>query len=210
VILVHGTFANQEVSWNALRPLLQSRGYCVFSLNYGTTHRPDAASGDAVAAFARQVLAQTGAARCPSSGTRRAVAEPLRRQGQGPASQTDDVIGLAPSSHGTTNPLAPPRAPSAAPRAPTSRGSPFMQALNAPPRHPARELHRHLHIHDEVVTPYQSQALTGASVTNVVLQDAARPTSPSTSRSSRPRSRCSGSSTPGPRRTGGPGFRPRC
>jgi triacylglycerol esterase/lipase EstA (alpha/beta hydrolase family) len=30
VVLVHGTFANQEISWNALRPLLQSRGYCVY------------------------------------------------------------------------------------------------------------------------------------------------------------------------------------
>ena len=33
VILVHGTFANQAISWNALRPLLQADGFCVFSLD---------------------------------------------------------------------------------------------------------------------------------------------------------------------------------
>lgn len=36
VVLVHGLFANQTVEWQALSPLLANRGYCVFSLTYGT------------------------------------------------------------------------------------------------------------------------------------------------------------------------------
>jgi len=35
VVLVHGTFANMAVSWNALSPLLKNDGYCVFTLNFG-------------------------------------------------------------------------------------------------------------------------------------------------------------------------------
>jgi pimeloyl-ACP methyl ester carboxylesterase len=68
-----------------------------------------AQSGDEVAAFARQVMAQTGAAKVSFVGhsqggsLSRYVAKDERL-----LVQTDDVIGLAPSSHGTTNPLAPP------------------------------------------------------------------------------------------------------
>src|SRR6516162_2116323 len=35
VILVHGTFANQDDNWQAASPLLASHGYCVFTFNYG-------------------------------------------------------------------------------------------------------------------------------------------------------------------------------
>src|SRR6188472_4128493 len=34
VVLVHGTFANQITSWNALSPLLKNNGYCVYTFNY--------------------------------------------------------------------------------------------------------------------------------------------------------------------------------
>jgi len=47
-----------------------------------------------------------------------------------------------------------------------------MQALNAPPEAPGPVSYTVIStIHDEVVTPYQSQALDGGTVTNVVLQD---------------------------------------
>ena len=35
VILVHGTFGDMTVSWNALSPLLKADGFCVFALDYG-------------------------------------------------------------------------------------------------------------------------------------------------------------------------------
>jgi triacylglycerol lipase len=175
VILVHGTFANQEISWNALRPLLQSHGYCVFSLNYGTNATaPMAQSGDEVAAFARQALAQTGAAKVSFVGHSQGGS--LSRyvaKDKGLLAQTDDVVGLAPSSHGTTNPLAPPAGTlGCAACTDQVAGSPFMQALNAPPEAPGPASYTVISTrYDEVVTPYQSQALTGDTVTNVVLQD---------------------------------------
>src|SRR5919198_2512888 len=139
VILVHGTFANQEVSWNALRPLLQSKGYCVFSLNYGNNATaPMAQSGDEVAAFARQVLAQTGAAKVSFVGhsqggsLSRYVAKDL-----GLLAQTDDIVGLAPSNHGTTTPLGPTvTALGCVACGDQAAGSSFMQALNEPPEAP--------------------------------------------------------------------------
>ena len=45
VVLVHGTFANENFSWQTLAPLLSDAGYCVFGLNYGATSWT-AATGD--------------------------------------------------------------------------------------------------------------------------------------------------------------------
>ena len=112
VILVHGTFANDALSWNALRPLLAADGFCVFSLDYGNNATaPMAKSGDDVAAFARQVLAQTGAAKVSFVGHSQGGS--LSRyvaKDKGLLDQTDDIVGLAPSSHGTTTPFAGPAA----------------------------------------------------------------------------------------------------
>jgi pimeloyl-ACP methyl ester carboxylesterase len=175
VILVHGTFANQALSWNALRPLLEADGFCVFSLDYGTNATaPMAQSGDTVAAFARQVLAQTGAAKVSFVGHSQGGS--LSRyvaKDKGLLAQTDDIVGLAPSSHGTTSPFAGPAALlGCAACADQAAGSPFMQALNAPPEAPGPVSYTVVSTrYDEVVTPYESQALAGDTVTNVVLQD---------------------------------------
>ena len=37
VVLVHGTFANENFSWQTLAPTLSDAGSCVFGLNYGAT-----------------------------------------------------------------------------------------------------------------------------------------------------------------------------
>src|SRR5258708_2052928 len=37
VVLVHGTIANQALSWQALSPMLANAGYCVYGFNYGAT-----------------------------------------------------------------------------------------------------------------------------------------------------------------------------
>jgi len=175
VILVHGTFANQALSWNALRPLLEADGFCVFSLDYGNNATgPMAQSGDTVAAFARDVLAQTDAAKVSFVGHSQGGS--LSRyvaKDKGLLAQTDDIVGLAPSSHGTTQPLAGPAALlGCAACADQAAGSPFMQALNAPPEAPGPVSYTVVSTrYDEVVTPYQSEALIGDTVTNVVLQD---------------------------------------
>lgn len=36
VVLVHGLLANQTVNWRTISPFLANRGFCVFSLTYGT------------------------------------------------------------------------------------------------------------------------------------------------------------------------------
>jgi triacylglycerol lipase len=73
VILVHGLLANQTVNWQTISPLLANRGYCVFSLTYGTKpnvsypgYQPGGlttmeASAKQLAAFVGQVRAATGA-----------------------------------------------------------------------------------------------------------------------------------------------------
>src|SRR4051812_36162781 len=64
VILVHGTFGDMTVSWNALSPLLKADGFCVFALDYGDrATAPMEQSADELAAFAARVLSATGAAR---------------------------------------------------------------------------------------------------------------------------------------------------
>jgi triacylglycerol esterase/lipase EstA (alpha/beta hydrolase family) len=74
VILVHGLLANQTVNWQTISPLLANRGYCVFSLTYGTKpnvsypgYQPGGLttmeqSAEQLAAFVEQVRAATGAA----------------------------------------------------------------------------------------------------------------------------------------------------
>lgn len=115
-----------------------------------------AQSGDEVAAFARQVMAQTGAAKVSFVGHLQGGS--LSRyvaKDKGLLAQTDDVIGLAPSSHGTTNPLAPPAGTlGCAACADQVAGSPFMQALNAPPEAPGPVSYTVISTrYDEVVTP---------------------------------------------------------
>jgi hypothetical protein len=81
----------------------------------------------------------------------------------------DDIVGLAPSSHGTKNPLAPPLGIICPACAQQAAGSAFMKKLNAGEEAPPPPSYTVISTkYDEVVTPYRSQALKGA--TNVVLQ----------------------------------------
>ena len=71
VILVNGTFANQDDNWQAASPLLANHGYCVFTFNYGGSSASSivqgtgdiAASAGQLASFVTRVLAATGAAK---------------------------------------------------------------------------------------------------------------------------------------------------
>jgi len=71
VILVNGTFANQDDNWQAASPLLSNHGYCVFTFNYGGSSASSivqgtgdiAASAGQLASFVTRVRAATGAAK---------------------------------------------------------------------------------------------------------------------------------------------------
>jgi pimeloyl-ACP methyl ester carboxylesterase len=174
VILVHGTFGDMTVSWNLFSPQLKAQGYCVFALDLvNRAMAPMDQSADKLAAFIDEVRTRTGAAKVSLVGHSqggmlpRYVAKFRAKLGV-----IDDIVGLAPSSHGTTNPLAPPLGGLGCPAcAEQAAGSPFMQKLNAAPEAPPPISYTVLSTrHDEVVTPYRSQALSGSTVTNVVLQ----------------------------------------
>ncbi len=175
VILVHGTFGDMTVTWNVASPTLKANGYCVFALDLVRRGMaPIDRSADKLAAFIDEVLTRTGAAKVSLVGHSqggmlgRYVARYRDKLGV-----IDDIVGLAPPSHGTTNPLTPGVAGLGCPAcAEQMAGSPFMQKLNAPPEAPPPPSYTVVSTrYDEVVTPYQSQALTGDTVTNVVLQD---------------------------------------
>src|SRR3954466_5617442 len=176
VILVHGTFGDMTVSWNTIAPALEARGYCVWALDYGNRGTGEIdRSADQLVAFIDMVRATTGAAKVSMIG--HSQGGMLARYGavrRGPLSVVDDIIGLAPSSHGTTNPLAGPAGVFGCTAcAQQKAGSAFMRKVNQPPPEaPGPAWYTTVTTtHDEVVTPYRSQALAGDHATNVILQD---------------------------------------
>ena len=173
VILVHGTFGDMTVSWNLFSPALEDAGYCVFALDLVRRGMaPVDRSADKLAAFIDEVLTRTGAARVSLVGhSQGGLLGRYVARFRGKANVIDDVVGIAPPSHGTTHPLAPKVAGLGCPACAEQRaGSELMQKLAAPPEAPPPPSYTVISTrHDRVVTPYRSQALAGA--TNVVLQD---------------------------------------
>ena len=111
VILVNGTFANQDDNWQAASPLLANHGYCVFSFNYGGSPPTSdfqgtgdiAASARQLAAFVSQVLSATGAAKVDLLGHSQGGMMPrYYLKFGGGAAHVDKLVALAPSNHGTT------------------------------------------------------------------------------------------------------------
>jgi triacylglycerol esterase/lipase EstA (alpha/beta hydrolase family) len=192
VVLVHGTFANMTVNFNALSPLLVNHGFCVFALNYGATAAtagrvygiaPVADSARQLAAFVARVLATTGAQQVDVVGHSQGGLMPRQylRFGDG-ASRVHTLVALAPSSHGTTlNGLARLAVFPGVPAAALSsfcpacrdqiRGSAFLRGLNAGgDTAPGVRYTVIATSHDEVVTPYRSAFLSGPRVRNITLQ----------------------------------------
>ncbi|WP_443035337.1 esterase/lipase family protein [Streptomyces sp. BE20] len=200
VVLVHGTFANRYENWLALSPLLKSKGYCVFALDYGTIPGvtssgsglllpigglgPVTESAAQLGRFVDLVRGATGAAKVDVVGHSQGGMLPnYYLKFLGGAAKVDKVIGLAPSNHGTTLSgianLAPylPRVAEliytvcAACRDQVV-GSDFNRTMaSKPDTVPGVRYTVIATVYDEVVTPYRTQFLTGPNVNNVVLQD---------------------------------------
>ena len=111
VILVHGTFENQNDNWQAAAPLLANHGYCVFTFNYGGGAPSDnlqgtgdiAASAGQLAAFVTKVLTQTGAKKVDLVGHSQGGMMPRYYINfLGGAAYVEKMVALAPSNHGTT------------------------------------------------------------------------------------------------------------
>ncbi|HEY1990046.1 MAG TPA: alpha/beta fold hydrolase [Acidimicrobiales bacterium] len=196
VVLVHGTIANQALSWQALSPMLANAGYCVYGFNYGATSltfghvfglAPVQQSAAQLATFVSRVLAATGAPKVDIVGHSQGGMMPrdyLKFLGGAP--KVNMLVGLAPSNYGTNldgftslyGALS-----SSVPGLSFSTlgapafdqqfvGSSFLASLN----HGGDTLPGVKYVviesrYDEVVTPYTNAFLHGAGAQNILLQN---------------------------------------
>lgn len=183
VVLVHGTFGNMQISWGAIVPPLKRLGYCVYALDYGNGAVPNVNGTGDIPTSARQlrtfidtVLAKTGASRVSIVGHSQGGMLPrylIKYLSRAP-NEVDDLVGLSPSSHGTTTAAAPFLGAICKACVQQAAGSPFIEDLNAGDETPGMADYTVIETnHDEVVTPYQSEFLRpdGNDVTNILLQD---------------------------------------
>lgn len=189
VILVPGTFESMAKNWSTLSPYLKSAGYCVFALNYGETNgvyatAPVADSANELAPFVDAVRAATGAKKVDLVGHSQGGMMPRYYMGfLGGAKNVNQLVGIAPSNHGTEGVILPPPDVVADPNytalgcaacADQQAGSPFMQELNSIGDTVAGPSYTVIStVYDEVVIPYNSQFLSGPArqVTNITIQD---------------------------------------
>ncbi len=200
VVLVHGTFADGTVNWLTIAPRLRADGYCVFALTYGAQPGvpilraiapvPDSAAQ--LATFVDGVLAATGAAKVDLVGHSQGggLLPRYYLKFDGGAAKVRTLVGIAPSSHGTTLlglavlaksiPGALDLVGSACPACTDQVvGSDVLTRLNAGgDTLPGVSYTTITTRYDEVVTPYRTQALTGSDVHNVLVQDLCPANSP--------------------------------
>jgi len=175
VVLVHGTFADTD--WDVMRPALQRRGYCVFTFNYGNAGTGEIAqSAHQLASYVDRVLARTHAKKVAIVGHSEGGLMPRYYiRFLGGAEKVSDLIGLAPSNHGTENPLALGGAVlgCTACAEQLAFDSPFLDKLNAGDEAPGPVDYTNIETGlDQIVLPYTSAFLRGPAsrVTNVTLQ----------------------------------------
>lgn len=108
VVLAHGTFANMAANFSVLAPALASNGYCVYALNYGDNIGPAYGLSDIrgsareLESFVDDVRAYTGSEKVSIVGhSQGAVTARYYIKELGGASEVEDLIGIAPSNHGT-------------------------------------------------------------------------------------------------------------
>jgi len=205
VVLVHATLADEGSNWVTLAPLLANEGYCVYAFNYGATlaslevwpfigPRVDGLghiekSAEELSSFVNKVLSKTKASKVDLVGHSQGGMMPnYYIKFLGGASKVNELIGLAPSNHGTTLdglttllevfPFASEIVGSllellGAPSLPEQEeSSAFIKKLFGSGE-PVVAGVRYVVIeteHDEVVTPYTNAFLGGSNVTNITIQ----------------------------------------
>jgi triacylglycerol lipase len=189
VILVHGTIGDRRHLLDPLATALLRDGLCVFSLDYGNRGLEEISrSAKQLKGFTRRVLRATGAAKVSMVGHSQGGMMPrYYLKFLGGARVVDDLVGIAPSNHGT---------------ALTGRGgrnllsdlvsgivgqlcraclqqgagSAFLTRLNAGDETPGRVSYTQITTrYDEVVVPHTSGYLEdGPRTTNVTIQGLCR------------------------------------
>jgi triacylglycerol esterase/lipase EstA (alpha/beta hydrolase family) len=195
VILVHGTLANMNDSWQAAAPILANHGYCVFAFNYGGSSATSdlqgtgdiAASAAQLATFVNTVLAATGAAKVDLVGHSQGGMMPRYYINfLGGAAKVATFVALAPSNYGTTldgltvlgtdigliEPINSALATTCTACVQQEEGSAFLAKLNATPTVAGVTYTVIETRDDEVVTPYANAFLPAApNVSNITLQN---------------------------------------
>jgi pimeloyl-ACP methyl ester carboxylesterase len=110
VVLVNGTFSNMVDDWSGLGPKLANLGYCVYATAIGGDPHsviqsigPVVASAQKMSSFVNSVLSRTGATKVDLVGHSQGglIAEYYVKL-LGGAAKVSSVVGLSPSTHGTT------------------------------------------------------------------------------------------------------------
>ncbi len=184
VVLVHGTFGDREHLLEALSYRLSQEGYCVFSLGYGNRATgPIQDSARQLARYVARVRTATGAAKVSLVGHSQGGLMPRYYiKSLGGWRYVDDLVGIAPSNHGTTtldSSMFGPTQGTAYDCVACQQqvaGSSFLRALNAGDETPrAVDYTNIVTTHDEVVVPFTSGYLERgrdtAQLTNVAVQD---------------------------------------
>jgi Lipase (class 2) len=198
VILVIGTTSDEGANFVSIAPLLANNGYCVYSFNYGETILSDFGRIDALnyiehsaeelSSFVNNVLSKTGASKVDLVGHSQGGMMPnYYIKFLGGASKVNELVGLAPSNHGTTldglKELLE-KVPGASLIADLveflglpaliqqEEGSTFMKKLfgGGEPVEPGVRYVVIESTHDEVVTPYTNAFLNASGVVNITLQ----------------------------------------
>ena len=179
-VIVHGTFGDQKSLLDKLSRALVDAGFCVYSLDYGNRGTgPIEQSARQLRAFTSRVLHASGAAKVSMVGHSQGGMMPRYFiKFLGGAAVVDDLVGLAPSNHGTSiaggpsspNPIFDRFCPACQQQA---AGSAFLTRLNAGDETPGRVSYTQLTTrYDTVVVPHTSGYLEpGVRTTNLTLQD---------------------------------------
>jgi alpha/beta hydrolase fold len=198
IILLNGTTGTQGANWGVGAPVLANAGYKVYTFNYGNVTNdpnfPIQATDDIrqsaleLDAEIDRVLAETGAPKVILIGHSQGggILPVYYINNLGGADKVSQLIGLAPSNHGTDadgliglqalpilGPLVVAFANALGPALEQQAlGNEFQQEVygNGDTR-PGVLYTTITSMYDEVVTPYTQQALDGPNVTNIVVQD---------------------------------------
>jgi triacylglycerol lipase len=175
-VIVHGTFGDRASLLDALSFALASDGYCVFSLDYGNRATgPIEESAAELRDFVARVLDETGAQRVSIVGHSQGGMMPRYYiKNLGGDGLVEDLVGLAPSNHGTTVSGDGGSGSTQGCEACDQQqaGSEFLEELNNPDETPGDvDYTQVVTRYDEVVVPYTSGFLTGDRSTNITLQD---------------------------------------
>lgn len=197
VILVNGTGMTAAFNWSVGAPVLANAGFKVYTFNYGNpTSLPRfpvqgvtdiATSAQELSEEVDRVLAETGAPKAVLVGYSQGggILPAYYINVLGGGSKVSQVIGVAPSNHGTDldylayvtlvpiiGPLVSLVVGSFAPGALQQLvTSPFQEVVYGQGDTRPGVLYTNIvSLNDEVLTPYTQQFLAGPSVTNVVIQ----------------------------------------